>query len=95
MSSVFSPFAKYKKERLKQVLKFIAENKKVEVNRLIGKFCIDWGITQKKVLQYIDELKAAGYVITETVYPENVYAEPITFVAITNSGKEAAEKEEW
>ncbi|MEM2355196.1 MAG: hypothetical protein QXO00_02620 [Candidatus Bathyarchaeia archaeon] len=84
-TEVFSPYAIMRQNRIKTVLKYIAEKKKVNMNEIVGKFCIEWGLRSQRIREYLEELKAANYVefdyLTDIDNPD---------VLITEKGAEAA-----
>jgi len=78
---VASFFAKEKKERQVQLLKFVAESKNAELNRVIGKFSFQWGLRSSTVKKYLEELENAGLIKISEDMPYSV--------TITENGLEA------
>lgn len=78
----FSLYAKLKKDRQKQLLKYIAEAKNAEVEHIIGRFSFEWGLRASTIRRYLDELELAGFI---EITPETPI-EPSS-VKITDEGR--------
>jgi len=82
---VISFFAREKKERQVQLLKYIAELKNAELNKVIGKFSFQWGLRSSTVKKYLEELENAGLIEISEDAPYSV--------VITENGLEALKEE--
>jgi predicted transcriptional regulator len=82
---VISFFAREKKERQVQLLKYIAEFKNAELNKVIGKFSFQWGLRSSTVKKYLEELENAGLIEISEDAPYSV--------VITENGLEALKEE--
>ncbi|MEM0121730.1 MAG: hypothetical protein QW688_09885 [Thermoprotei archaeon] len=89
---VFSPYAAMRQNRLKTVLRYIAERKKASLDEIVGKFCIEWGLRSQKIREYLKELEAASYIkLVDVADLDNPLAET-QLVLITEKGMEAAKE---
>jgi predicted transcriptional regulator len=82
---VISFFAREKKERQVQLLKYIAGLKNAELNKVIGKFSFQWGLRSSTVKKYLEELENAGLIEISEDAPYSV--------VITENGLEALKEE--
>lgn len=85
---VISVFAREKKERQTQLLKYIAEYPDQPYDKIVGKFSYEWGLRGNTVRRYLDELNNAGLVeiTSPTIFSESV-------VKITDEGKNTIKNE--
>jgi len=59
-------WAEAKKERIQQVLNFIKERKATTEKEIIGHFVLEWGLTRRKIREYLTDLRDAGEITVET-----------------------------
>jgi len=57
-----NPFVQDRMERIDEVLNFIRNHKPTKLSDLIGYFGLEYGLTQKTILSYLQTLEAAGKV---------------------------------
>jgi predicted transcriptional regulator len=58
-------FADEKRKRVLAILKYIVENPNISKDKLIGRFCLEWGLRYQKVQEYLSELEASGLIKLE------------------------------
>jgi phosphopantetheine adenylyltransferase len=58
-------FAEEKKKRVIAILEYIVQNQKVSKDKLIGHFCLEWGLRHQKVEEYLSELEALDLITLE------------------------------
>jgi DNA-binding MarR family transcriptional regulator len=58
-------FADEKRKRVLAILKYIVENPGISRDKLIGRFCLEWGLRYQKVQEYLSELEALGLIKLE------------------------------
>ncbi len=71
-------FAEEKRKRVSALLAYIVEKKRATKNSLIGQFCFEWGVRQQRILDYLDELRKAGFIKTYAFEdnPDDFIVEP-------------------
>lgn len=55
-----NPFVKWRKERIEAVLKFIKEKNPASLSEVIGHFGLEYGITEKTIMGYLNLLEGAN-----------------------------------
>lgn len=66
-------FAEEKRKRLASLLKYIVELGEVSKDKLIGYFCVEWGLRRQKLEEYIAELEASDLIKTEETTNPSVF----------------------
>lgn len=85
---IISVFAREKKERQTQLLKYIAENPNQPYDKIVGKFSYEWGLRGNTVRRYLDELSNAGLI---EITPATLFTDSI--VRITDEGRNTIKNE--
>ena len=69
MSSHLNPFAEARRQRKYELIVYIAnpnlivqKDSMIEARRLVGSFSIQWGISERVIYQYLNELQDAGLI---------------------------------
>jgi predicted transcriptional regulator len=58
-------FAEEKRKRVITILDYIFKNPKTSKDKLIGHFCLEWGLRHQKVEEYLSELEASDLIKLE------------------------------
>ena len=58
-------FAEEKRKRVIAILEYIIKNPKTSKDKLIGYFCLEWGLRHQKVDEYLAELQALDLIKLE------------------------------